>query len=401
MFRGNDRAIAKFKYVNGQYLNKSISESYGYTAVKSIDDVQIDFARIALSNINTGDAPVVMAGSRLALGGVVVSIGVDTAISGTPAADTMNYVYATLNGLMATFSYSVSVPTYNPVKGGWYSGNNRAIARFFYTGGNYNGKMILDNYEAFARINTSQPLPTTGGIQVANTYMGSGAYRGELKGGKGGRGGSSKHNGEQNGGLGVEGQVVNRSFLLTEKFVINTVIGYDGNDGEQGRGDSGDNDTQSGGGGGAKGGDSYITIAKVLIDAYTPTTDAVVVVTTAMGGSGGGGGGADGTSDYGGGGGGGGGYGTASDGANRNGKGGKGGSNGVGGAGGEADMDTYYSNLIGSKGGSNSAGGAGGAGGAGYNGSDANDKIIFIAGGAGGSGAKNTSSGYARLYKLW
>jgi hypothetical protein len=261
-------------------------------------------------------------------------------VSGSPANNAYNYVYAIPNGNEMGLSYSSELPTWNAVKGGWYKSgtNNRAIVKFFYTSGQYNGKVLLDSYNAMKILNTDQPIPDTGGAivatgnvnQITKITLPPGAYRAEIKGGKGGNGGAGNTSGSSfSGGEGAEGEVKTVRFVLSKNIDVLLMIGGNGNVGNYGAG-------VHSGGGGCTGGGSLLFINE-------PTMETLII---ARGGSGGGGGSGK-NGNGAGGGGGGGGYGTGWNGAG--GGGGKGGSNYVGGRGGNAD-------------GADSGGGGGGSG---------------------------------------
>jgi hypothetical protein len=407
------------------------------------------YINIGLSNINSTPAPVLLEGSLFECGGVLFECGdvlfvsdTDTSIPGTPS-NGQNYIY--FNPETKGLLYSTATPLWNTVKGGWYNGNNRAIAKLFYTGGQYNGKVILDNYNAMKVVNAVQALPATGGVQVvdgasalngvamidgasiapgtntvvsgANTSgkvyrvtLAPGAYRWEVRGGKGGNGGLSSSGG---GGAGAEGQHNSGVFRLHSEKTIRYALGGDGTVGVVG---------VQGGGGGCTGGSAFIDLGDDLF--------------LCIGGSGGGGSGDPGNDDYGGGGGGGG-YGVAGDGlpAGTRQLQGYGGKNGIGGAGGSQDGTS--DSLSGGGGSGYIAGGAGGFGdgnqgvpGGGYGlpggtssgqipggqslsgeaPASATDKyplrVQYQGGGAGakntgGGGLKPTSSGYLRIYRMW
>jgi hypothetical protein len=379
----NDNQIATTAFVQGVVGDgiKSISKG---------------FMSIWLTNLNNRETPRIAAGSQVEIGGTVYTCQADTAISGILYE--RSFIYASVNDGKINFSYATDSPGMDYVRFGWYYGNKRAVAKLFYNNGYYDGKVILDSYRNADLINTEQTIPTMGGSQVVNvTYsslnqilsinLSAGAYRYEIRAGSGGRGGSNKHDGTENGELGVMGQEKSGTFMLNSLSEIIYAVGGNGNDAVRGGGDSGDGDTQSGGGGGCSGGSAFIKTSYNLI--------------FCIGGSGGGGSGSDGTSNSGGGGGGGGGgYSTAGKGNTGNsdngGEGGNGGSYNTGGTGGithgsgssgndgeSVNMNNYYNIGI-----FYQKGGNGGA----NQGSH---------GGAGGNGLKENSSGYLRIYRMW
>jgi hypothetical protein len=412
------------------------------------------FMCIALSSMNDSGAPAVLAGSRIEINGAFYKCTANEGIGGTAAANAVNYIYAVPSGASCSFAYSPAAPSFDPAKGGWYSGNNRAIAKLFFTGNQFNGKVILDSYDAMSKVNTEQPIPTSGGSHIADggidsitaVWLSTGAYRVELKGGNGGKGGGGGNDGQATysapGGAGVAGETITpRTFRITVAIPAYLLTGADGGDGGDGDSYSGSGGFGGGGGGGGGGsgeGSAFLCGTKSLI---------------ARGGSGGGGGGGQGLEEGRGGGGGGGGAGEGVGGAGtsvsgtRNGSGGTGGNNGQGGNGGTPSSLAGGSIIPGGGGGgSNNGSGAGEAAQKGGNGTSTSsgkgggtkggsaapsaqfsmvntgwvpDFIVsptsmgsYAGGGGGGAGGnkgyggnggglKSTSSGYARLYKLW
>jgi hypothetical protein len=414
-YNGNNRALFKlYKSSSGGYTLKTPLIGPVMPVLQPVPFVEI----FGVTNIDNTGAPQVMAGSKFILNRKMINITADTSIDGSPVVGTDNYIYAVLSGDSATFSYGNGVPTYNPAKGGWYSGNNRAIARFFYTGERYNGKVILDSYNAMQIINTEQAIPTSGGQlvitgtvnQVKSTTLPIGTYRWEMKAGTGGKGGESS-NGQ--GGTGADGKAKTGTFRVYAEKKIYYALGGDGNDGVGG---------VKGGGGGCTGGSAFIDLGDDLI--------------LCIGGSGGGGSGDAGSDDFGGGGGGGG-YGIAGDGlpaASRQLQ-GLGGKDGIGGNGGSLDGSSDSASGgggsgyirggnagfgdgnrgspgggYGSPGGNSSSGASGGQSMSGEAVPSATDKyprrIQYQGGGAGamnagGSGLKTTTSGYIKIWRLW
>ncbi|MDR3342565.1 MAG: hypothetical protein LBT14_07235 [Treponema sp.] len=386
------------------------------------------YINIGLTNIDNTSAPQIMDGSVIEVNGAVYKCNGNESIAGTPTNNQVNYIYIVPNGTTASFSYSSTAPTWNPAKGSWYNGNNRAIGKLFYTSSQYNGKVILDSYNAMNMINTNQSIPLTGGRSmvtgVINSEVGTvlfpGVYRYDLKGGKGGNGGSAYAGA---GGEGADGEQVVGTLIVLKPMTVMLSTGGNGNDGDDARSDAA-------GGGGCTGGVSYIRENSSLI-------------ALALGGSGGGGAADDNDSETKSslGGGGGGGYGTGGDGAStREGFAAKGGSNNVGGAGGNSGRSTgagiggdgsgYNSNygqsgsngmaakftgetivyVVDGKGGSSMKltsafdekitgpvyrnAYQGGGGGGSYFSAD-------YGSGNGGGGLKSTSSGYCYIYRMW
>lgn len=145
-YDGTDRAIfILYKNALGFGVNASLITGNVMPNPNPIPFVE----SFAVSNIDNTNAPQVVAGSKFILNGKVVNITSATNVSGTPSPDKFNYVYAVASGDTAVFSYGATTPAYSPSKGGWYNGNNRAIAKFYYVDGNYNGKVVLDSHSSF------------------------------------------------------------------------------------------------------------------------------------------------------------------------------------------------------------------------------------------------------------
>ena len=75
-------------------------------------------------NIKVEDG-LVKAGSAVEVGGSLYFAASDELITGIKAST--NIVYAVLGAETVQFIYSSTRPTYDPVKGGWYDGNKRAV----------------------------------------------------------------------------------------------------------------------------------------------------------------------------------------------------------------------------------------------------------------------------------
>jgi hypothetical protein len=377
------------------------------------------FMLLGLKNLDNWDAPAVLQGSRLELNGSFYKSESDEDINGSPSTG-QNYIYAVQKSGNVSFSYSSTSPQWSVEKGGWYSGNDRAVAKVYYVTSQYNNKVILDSYDAMYKLNERQTLASTGGTliitgtvnEVKKTTLAMGFYRLEIRAGTGGWGGyGSDYSGRC---AGAAGEAKSESFILTDGSTgIYYAVGGDGNDGES----SAIRYGYLGGGGGCSGGSSFVK---------TPYRSIICI-----GGSGGPG-------YYDAGGGGGGGFGLAEGGSlyssagmgGNNGVGGQGGSwNNMGGGGGSGYLSGGVGGNNASSGGSyggsggngsNNYGateGKGGAGGASRTGEniDPTDKnntlrIQYQGGGgsgnylsygsAGGSGLKATSSGYVRIYRL-
>jgi hypothetical protein len=368
---------------------------------------------IGLANMNTPSAPAILAGSRMEVNGTLYKAQINENIEGAPVNNARNFIYVAPGVESATAQYSTVVPTWDAAKGGWYDGNNRAVAVFCYGGGGYYGKRVITGsgnldeiFPTYLGDETSGgTLAAEGAINAETKYVAEpGAYRMELKGGKGGNGGNGGSPSAPcpAGGEGADGEARTMTLLVSERKPLFLSVGGDGNAGGVSGG------TDNGGGGGSTGGASYIR--------------ENVLILAAHGGSGGGGGGGRG-SGSGGGGGGGGGFGSGGDGAS--GFGGPGfngsdcGSGGAnfnggngGGNGGDGSGSFDACGVPGSPGGG--AGGGAGGGSLKFSYPDGFPIAFYNArqggggggrgsgeGGAGGGGLEPISSGYCRLYRLF
>jgi hypothetical protein len=365
------------------------------------------FLLIGLTNMDNEQAPRVLAGSRFEINGSFYETQSDEAITGSISGSVVAYIYAVANGDTATFKYSTDKPGFKPALGGWYSGNNRAVAKLYYTGGKYNGKVILDSYNAMYEINQVQTIPDTGGNLTNLTNAGAitrytlnaGAYRIEIRGGSGGKGGNGVYKDTiAYGGNGGQGEVKSYKLITLEPFDILYLLGRNGSNGGNGSYNASEGDSGGGGGGGATGEDTIISIRGILI--------------RAEGGNGGGGGHEDNAAGGGGGGGGkkgnigldgaGTGDGSAGMGGSQTAGGNGGGGGTAGGADGGGGGGGTCSNTAGSGGNGGNGGGkggnggiAGGGGGAGGNGGDGSSNASWGGNGGGGvigiGGEKSTA----------
>jgi hypothetical protein len=341
------------------------------------------FDLLVLTNMANSGVPKVQAGSRFELNGVFYKCEIDENITGTPVNNAVNYIYAVPDGDECTFGYGTTGPVFDPSKGGWFNGNNRAVAKLFYTNAGYNGKVILDSQAAMSRLNTEQSIPASGGLLVASGAVNTetqitlqpGAYRFEVAGGTGGNGGTGGTGGYTSGGggggAGRAGEVNTAAIVLLAAESLYANTGGNGPNGGDGSGGG-----AVGGGGGGGGGSSGLS--------YIRSTRLSIMSRGGPGGGGGGGGG--------GGNGGTGGAGATGGGVSPGGNGAAGvstfGSPAAGGSGGAINAEfslTYRLRNYSNSGGVGSSGSGTGAGG----------------GGAGGSGLQSTSSGYTRIYRLW
>jgi len=106
------------------------------------------FISIGLGNIDNADVPSITAGSRLEVNRAFFHVQSDAAITGNIGAAGRKYIYAcpvmVSESPSLSFVYSDITPAWNAEKGGWYQAGtqDRAVATFYYSGGNYQTKII-------------------------------------------------------------------------------------------------------------------------------------------------------------------------------------------------------------------------------------------------------------------
>jgi hypothetical protein len=394
------------------------------------------FMLVDVANIDTAGAPVIKAGSRMEINGAFYKAAADEAVTGSPASGT-NYVYAVPNSSGVYFQYSAIAPAYSAVKGGWYNGNNRAVLKLSYYGGEYNSKVILYSHSLGGenmggsviqqKTIVSSPYGTliktitpASGLADRHFRLEKGTYCFEVAaGGGGGGGGGNGGPDEGNGSAGGSGAAGGNSWLASVDYLLAAFGGVGSGGGGGGQGDLGGN-----GGNGGNGGSPAVTID--LPDQFIGNQENRTQLASIFGGGGGGGGGGG---DRGRGGGGQGGNAAAGTGGaggvggssiGTGGKGGDvgqagedgaasaanpGGAGGAPGKGGNAAVDILGNKGIGGGGGGSIGGGGGqgsdgggaGGGGSGINGGSGNNRNTAIGGGgsaglgAGGAGGGDTA----------
>jgi hypothetical protein len=234
--------------------------------------VTVGHSNIEIGNINNSNTPTIVGGSVIEVnGGIYRASSTETITNASnaglspPASNAQNYIYAVPGESSLSWQYSSSAPTWNAAKGGWYNGNNRAVVKLFLSGTQYNGKVILDSYNAMQQVNTEQTIPTTGGVAitipgyVANkkkTYrfnLPPGAYRYTLTSGAG-----AGDANEKTGGIASTRASVNGTFIWHGgPITIKTGgDGFKGGDGGKGKSLSWGSDFEYGKGGGSGAGEA-------------------------------------------------------------------------------------------------------------------------------------------------
>jgi hypothetical protein len=190
----------------------------------------------------------------------------------------VNYIYAIPGTGTATFTYSTTAPVWSPTKGGWYNGNNRAIAKLYRDSGGYKNKEFLAVPESPVQIVTGTLVERI----TSNSYKSysAGKYRFVLVGAGGGAGAGGAWRDDDRsdispgtGGPGASGELIET--MIESKIGFNADI----NCGAGGVGQTSESQTE--GKGGLAGSNTSI-----IIRGYT-----IATTLTSSGGAGGGGGG--------------------------------------------------------------------------------------------------------------
>jgi hypothetical protein len=179
------------------------------------------YMNITLDNMDSNLQPVIKKGSILEIGGMFfIADRQDESVNGlmTQMTQGRQYIYAepyssrgsTFEIDGCSFRYSDKAPVWSPEKGGWYgsgvsvSSSFRAIAKLYYNhiDMGYNGKVILDSYNAMYAVNKRQNINEAQSITYTTRLhvtaftdneifrIDPGAYRYEVKGARSGVGGT-------------------------------------------------------------------------------------------------------------------------------------------------------------------------------------------------------------------
>jgi hypothetical protein len=114
-------------------------------SANQIDKQRLGYQAISLTNFALTTEPQIAAGSKIEIGGALFEF---TALeSGTGWAGIANssqvYFKLTVSGATVTWSYTVTAPTWDTAKQGWYSGSDRYFGGCYKdSGGNYTKKFL-------------------------------------------------------------------------------------------------------------------------------------------------------------------------------------------------------------------------------------------------------------------
>jgi hypothetical protein len=117
------------------------------TALLCIDKERLGYQAISLTHAADNVAPAIAAGSKVEIGGALFDITGDEAITdGGIANSSQVYFYLHVSGASFTASGSITTPTWDTAKQGWYNGTDRAIGGCSKdSGGNYTLKWLYED----------------------------------------------------------------------------------------------------------------------------------------------------------------------------------------------------------------------------------------------------------------
>jgi len=206
------------------------------------------FLKIMLTDLNTSGVPRIAKGSRLEVNGTFYLVAAEEAVNNTynVANEQWIFIYAVPQNQTLIFEYRNTMPVYSAEKNGYYSDFARAVAKMYKRRDGYWSKVILNDYESLYEDNFSVlPTVVTNCIVVAEGEIEKsqltdsvlpillpGAYRYSIKGGKGGKGGSYISGSQYYyGGDGHDGELKEESFFTDKPMKVFLSVGYDGKKG--------------------------------------------------------------------------------------------------------------------------------------------------------------------------
>jgi len=98
---------------------------------------------VSISQRATTAIPVLKAGSCFGINGALFYYDADETPSGTVSDDGVWYIKAVVTGSTCATAYTQTAPTWSEAKAGWYSTNDRYIAKFTKDGANYSNKSTI------------------------------------------------------------------------------------------------------------------------------------------------------------------------------------------------------------------------------------------------------------------
>jgi len=253
---------------------------------------------VSLTNMTNTDRPMVVEGSRLEVNHSFYIATENEEIDDPPdglVSGQVYFLYAIPHTESLSWQFLAVEPSFDTMKGGFFSGTMRAIARMLFINNAWYDKVMLSDADSIFKRNFNNVPPGSGTLIHTATVaeqtitLEAGVYDYEMQGGTGGNGGTGgtgsgstatsgapppTYSGQAgvSGVSGVSGRIVNGRFILRETTTIKTKAGTSGNNGNNGSnaptaGNSSNNGSVSGAGagGGAGGSDAVLTIGENVI----------------------------------------------------------------------------------------------------------------------------------------
>ena len=125
-----------------------MANSQVVVALTCIDKERIGYQSCSLTNPTGNSAPSIAAGSKVEIGGALFDITADESIGSLAgiANSSQIYFYLHVSGASFTASGSITAPTWDTAKQGWYNGSDRCIGGCYKDGsGNYTLKFLYED----------------------------------------------------------------------------------------------------------------------------------------------------------------------------------------------------------------------------------------------------------------
>jgi len=131
------------KLTNAAYLATNWQDE-----VTSKNLLKKGYSSASFTEMATSALPLLQSGSAVDINGVIYQCNTNITPSTTGAVDGLNYFYVYDSGGVGVANISVTAPTWDGIKNGWYNGSQRAVLKLTKSGTAYSNKIKLygDNY---------------------------------------------------------------------------------------------------------------------------------------------------------------------------------------------------------------------------------------------------------------
>jgi hypothetical protein len=126
-------SLTQYNYGSGNYAE----------FVSRCEKTGIGMIALSLTNYDNNNSCEIAEGSVVEINGAIFRQATgNTAITGTPANNAVNYILMSAANNAATAAWNNSAPSWNTAYQGYYVGNNRYVGGCYYDGANYTEKFI-------------------------------------------------------------------------------------------------------------------------------------------------------------------------------------------------------------------------------------------------------------------